>query len=120
MPAAASQRLTAAPPPGEQVSLGSYTTYPEAQSVVDYLADHHFEVETTQIVGSDLRMVEQVTGRLACRGPCCPARPAARGSASSSACSFSILNAASFCGQWPGASPGVCCSARPSPRPATA
>jgi hypothetical protein len=51
-------------PVGEQVSLGSYTTYAEAQRVVDYLADHDFEVETTQIIGSDLRMVEQVTGRL--------------------------------------------------------
>lgn len=53
-----------AKPVGEQVSLGSYTTYDEAQRVVDYLADHDFEVETTQIIGSDLRMVEQVTGRL--------------------------------------------------------
>jgi hypothetical protein len=53
-----------AEPVGEQVSLGSYTTYDEAQRVVDYLADHDFEVETTQIIGSDLRMVEQVTGRL--------------------------------------------------------
>jgi hypothetical protein len=51
-------------PAGEQISLGSYTTYAEAQRVVDYLADQHFEVETTQIIGSDLRMVEQVTGRL--------------------------------------------------------
>lgn len=50
--------------PGEQVSLGSFPTYDEAQSLVDYLADHEFEVETTQIVGSDLRMVEQITGRL--------------------------------------------------------
>ncbi|MCW2639978.1 MAG: conserved rane protein of unknown function [Dactylosporangium sp.] len=59
-----SRRGTPAQPPGEQVSLGSCTTYAEAQSVVDYLADQHFEVETTQIIGSDLRMVEQVTGRL--------------------------------------------------------
>ncbi len=49
---------------GEQVSLGAFATYAEAQSMVDYLADHHFEVETTQIIGSDLRMVEQITGRL--------------------------------------------------------
>lgn len=51
-------------PRGEQVLLGSYNTYDEAQYVVDHLADHHFQVETTQIIGSDLRMVEQVTGRL--------------------------------------------------------
>ena len=52
------------PPEGGQVSLGSYTGYAEAQRVVAYLADHDFEVETTQIVGSELRMVEQITGRL--------------------------------------------------------
>ncbi len=52
------------PRTGPQVSLGSYTTYAEAQRVVDSLADHRFEVETTQIIGSNLRLVEQVTGRL--------------------------------------------------------
>lgn len=58
-------RQTAHQPfPANQVSLGSYRTYPEAQSVVETLADQHFEVETTQIIGSDLRMIEQVTGRL--------------------------------------------------------
>jgi hypothetical protein len=51
-------------PLAEQVLLGSYGTYAEAQAVVDYLADHHFEVENVQIIGSDLRMVEQITGRL--------------------------------------------------------
>ncbi|MEO6086353.1 MAG: general stress protein [Umezawaea sp.] len=49
---------------GGQASLGSFATYEEAQSVVDHLADHEFEVRTTQIIGSDLRVVEQVTGRL--------------------------------------------------------
>lgn len=48
----------------QQVSLGSYPTYDDAQSVVDDLADKKFEVETTQIIGTQLRMVEQVTGRL--------------------------------------------------------
>jgi len=56
--------LQTANQPDEQVSLGLYPTYAEAQSVVDYLADQHFEVQTTQIIGSDLRMIEQVTGRL--------------------------------------------------------
>ncbi|MEV6527349.1 general stress protein [Longispora sp. NPDC051575] len=51
-------------PAGEQVPLGSYTTYGEAQRVVDHLSDHHFPVESTQIIGSDLRMIEQITGRL--------------------------------------------------------
>jgi hypothetical protein len=48
----------------EEESLGSFASYAEAQRVVDRLADERFEVETTQIIGSDLRMVEQVTGRL--------------------------------------------------------
>jgi hypothetical protein len=48
----------------ERVSLGSYPTYAEAQSVVEQLAKAQFELETTQIVGSDLRLVEQVTGPL--------------------------------------------------------
>ena len=46
------------------MSLGSFPTYGQAQRVVDQLADQHFEVETTQIIGTDLRLVEQVTGRL--------------------------------------------------------
>lgn len=57
-------RTGAEQPLAEQVSLGSYRTYAEAQGVVDYLADHQFEVEHAQIIGSDLRMVEQITGRL--------------------------------------------------------
>jgi hypothetical protein len=64
MSAAMNRRGAPAAPAGEQESLGSYTTYAEAQHVVDYLADHDFEVETTQIIGSDLRMVEQITGKL--------------------------------------------------------
>ena len=51
-------------PASEQVSLGSYTDYADAQRTVDYLADHDFEVENTQIIGSDLHLVEQITGRL--------------------------------------------------------
>jgi hypothetical protein len=51
-------------PVGQQESLGSYHTYAEAQRVVDYLADQNFEVEKTQIIGTDLRMVEQITGKL--------------------------------------------------------
>ena len=64
MPAVISRRGTVTQLLGEQVSLGSFTTYAEAQNMVDYLADHEFEIQTTQIIGSDLRMVEQITGRL--------------------------------------------------------
>ncbi|MGH8891836.1 MAG: general stress protein [Actinomycetes bacterium] len=44
--------------------VGSYDTYAEAQRAVDYLSDHQFPVQHVSIVGSDLRMVENVLGRL--------------------------------------------------------
>jgi hypothetical protein len=54
---------TTAPRTGNQTSLGTFTSYDDAQRVVDTLAERSFEVETTQIIGTNLRMVEQVTGR---------------------------------------------------------
>lgn len=50
------------PPTGEQVA--SYPTYLEAQHAVDHLADQDFPVRLVTIVGTDLRMVERITGRL--------------------------------------------------------
>ncbi len=44
--------------------IGNYPTYAKAQEAVDYLSDNEFPVENVTIVGTDLRMVEQVTGRL--------------------------------------------------------
>lgn len=44
-------------------SLGVYSTYEEVQAVVDALADHDFPVQDTMIVGTDLKLVERVTGR---------------------------------------------------------
>lgn len=44
--------------------IGSYDTYVEAQRAVDYLSDNEFPVQHVSIVGSDLRMVENVLGRL--------------------------------------------------------
>ena len=44
-------------------SLGVYNTYQEVQSVVDTLADNHFPVQSTLIVGTDLKLMERVTGR---------------------------------------------------------
>lgn len=61
---------TASTPPPMQSPLvprhtvAGYSTYPEAQRAVDYLSDHRFPVEHVAIVGSDLRLVEAVTGRL--------------------------------------------------------
>ena len=46
------------------VQVGSYDTYPQAQAAVDHLSDEKFAVENVTIIGSDLRMVETVTGRL--------------------------------------------------------
>jgi len=49
-------------PTGELVA--AYGTYLEAQRAVDHLADKEFPVQNVTIVGTDLRMVERVTGRL--------------------------------------------------------
>jgi hypothetical protein len=43
--------------------IGSYDDYAAAQAAVDALADRGFPVERVAIVGSELRLVEQVTGR---------------------------------------------------------
>lgn len=56
--------------------IATYDTYLEAQRAVDFLADEQFEVQNVSIVGSDLKMVEKVIGRLT-RG-----RAAAAGAAS--------------------------------------
>ena len=78
--ARAARRRTASPPPGryregmsthEQYSdiprgqvVGTYDTYVEAQRAVDFLSDEQFPVQHVSIVGSDLKMVENVLGRL--------------------------------------------------------
>src|SRR5919205_2778814 len=46
------------------VQVGSYDSYERAQGAVDYLSDQKFAVENVTIIGSDLRQVEKVTGRL--------------------------------------------------------
>jgi hypothetical protein len=45
-------------------SLGVYDKYEDAQRSVDFLSDHEFPVENCMIVGTDLKQVERVTGRL--------------------------------------------------------
>ncbi len=45
-------------------SLGVYDDYADAQRVVDHLSDQGFPVENCLIVGTDLKQVERVTGRL--------------------------------------------------------
>lgn len=45
-------------------SLGVYDDYVDAQRAVDYLSDEGFPVQNVLIVGTDLKQVERVTGRL--------------------------------------------------------
>ena len=45
-------------------SLAVYDDYATAQKTVDFLADQHFPVQHLMIVGTDLKRVERITGRL--------------------------------------------------------
>jgi len=45
-------------------TVATYDDYEQAQSAVDRLSDDGFPVENIDIVGSDLRTLERVTGRL--------------------------------------------------------
>lgn len=45
-------------------AVASFETYDEAQQAVDHLSDAKFPVEDVEIIGYDLRLVEQVTGRM--------------------------------------------------------
>jgi hypothetical protein len=56
--------MPATPPATDRPVVGTYRTYAEAQRAVDFLSDDKFPVERTAIIGSDLKMVETVLGRL--------------------------------------------------------
>jgi hypothetical protein len=45
-------------------SLGVYDKYEQAQKAVDFLSDNEFPVQNCMIVGTELKQVERVTGRL--------------------------------------------------------
>jgi hypothetical protein len=49
---------------GPTVQVSTYDDYASAQRTVDFLSDNGFPVEQTAIVGTDLKMVENVLGRL--------------------------------------------------------
>lgn len=49
-------------PQGEEVA--SFASYPEAQAAVDALSDNGFPVQYLAIIGTDLRQVENITGRM--------------------------------------------------------
>lgn len=46
------------------MSLHVFEEYEQAQRAVDYLSDREFPVQNVMIVGTDLKQVERVTGRL--------------------------------------------------------
>ncbi|GAA4417099.1 hypothetical protein GCM10023169_12860 [Georgenia halophila] len=58
------QPRTSVPTPPTGVEVASYGTYLEAQKAVDHLSDKAFPIQHVTIVGTDLRMVERITGRL--------------------------------------------------------
>ena len=66
-------------------TVARFDDYEAAQRAVDQLSDDGFPVETLDIVGSDLHLVERVTGRLTKPARPWPARSAAPGWACSSA-----------------------------------
>src|SRR4051812_25029189 len=45
-------------------SLGVFDRYEDAQKVVDFLSDNEFAVQNLAIVGTELRTVERIAGRL--------------------------------------------------------
>ena len=45
-------------------SLAVYDEYAAAQKAVDFLSDHEFPVQNCMIVGTDLKQVERITGRI--------------------------------------------------------
>ncbi len=50
--------------PATRRVLGTYSTYSEAQRVVDQLSDAKFPVQYVGIIGKDVRIAERVLGRL--------------------------------------------------------
>jgi membrane protein required for beta-lactamase induction len=60
-----SARAAGSPAPsGTRRVIATYSSYPEAERAVDWLSDQGFAVEHVAIVGSGLRSVEQVAGRM--------------------------------------------------------
>jgi hypothetical protein len=53
-----------APGGGSRTTVATYDNYRDAERAVDFLSDKGFPVERAAIVGSGLRTVEQIAGRL--------------------------------------------------------
>ena len=62
-PAPGAVRADAALPQARR-TIETYDRYADAERAVDFLSDNGFPVERVAIVGRDLRIVEQVTGRM--------------------------------------------------------
>ena len=52
------------PTPPTGFAVAAYPTYAQAQGAVEHLIKHNFAIQDLTIVGSDLQLVERVTGRL--------------------------------------------------------
>jgi len=50
--------------PNGRRTIATYNSYRDAERAVDYLSDNRFPVDKVAIIGSDLKLVEQVTGRM--------------------------------------------------------
>jgi hypothetical protein len=50
--------------PAARTTVATYDNYAAAERAVDYLSDHEFPVERAAIVGTGLKTVEQIAGRL--------------------------------------------------------
>jgi hypothetical protein len=56
--------MEASQPTAQKTTVATYDTYPEAERAVDFLSDKGFPVQKVAIVGTGLKTVEQVAGRL--------------------------------------------------------
>jgi heat induced stress protein YflT len=63
-PPSAAAGTEAGAAPRSTVTIATYQNYADAQRLVDYLSDNQFPVQHASIVGTDLRLVETVIGRL--------------------------------------------------------
>lgn len=52
------------PTAGARTTVAAYTSYREAERAVDHLSDNDFPVERAAIVGTGLKTVEQIAGRM--------------------------------------------------------
>jgi tetrahydromethanopterin S-methyltransferase subunit G len=55
---------SATPAAEARTTVATYSSYREAERAVDFLSDKEFPVERTAIVGTGLKTVEQIAGRM--------------------------------------------------------